>query len=140
MTSNIVVRVAVKILLPAILLYGLYVQAHGDIGPGGGFQGGVIFGAGFTLYAMVFGLKTCERVAPPRLVTAMAALGVMIYAGIGYLGLLLGGNYLDYSVLARDPAQGQHYGIFFVEVAVGIAVSATILAIYYSFAGRGQPK
>src|SRR5690606_21484471 len=89
-TGNIVLRVAVKVLLPAILLFGLYVQAHGDLGPGGGFQAGVIFGAGFILYAIVFGLRMCQRVAPPRLVTALVAVGVLIYAGVGYLGLLLG--------------------------------------------------
>jgi multicomponent Na+:H+ antiporter subunit B len=140
MTGNIVLRVAAKVLLPAILLYALYVQAHGDLSPGGGFQAGVIFGAGFILYAIVFGLRVCHKVAPPRLVTILVAVGVMIYAGIGYLGLLLGGNYLDYNVLAHDPAHGQHYGIFFVEVGVGITVSATMLAIYYSFAGRGRPE
>ena len=140
MTGNIVLRVVTKMLLPAILLFGLYVQAHGDLGPGGGFQAGVIFGAGFILYAIVFGLQVCQRVAPPRLVTTLVAAGVLLYAGVGYLGLLLGGEYLDYGVLAHDPPHGQHYGIFLVELGVGITVSSTMLAIYYSFAGRGRPE
>ena len=140
MTGNIVLRVAAKVLLPAILLFGLYVQAHGDLGPGGGFQAGVIFAAGFILYAIVFGLRVCQKVAPPRLVTALVAVGVLLYAGVGYLGLLLGGNYLDYGVLAHDPPHGQHYGIFLVELGVGITVASTMLAIYYGFAGRGRPE
>ena len=140
MTGNIVLRVIAKILLPPILLFGLYVQAHGDLGPGGGFQAGVIFGAGFILYAVVFGLRICQEVAPPRLVHALVAAGVILYAGVGYLGLLLGGNYLDYGVLAHDPAHGQHYGIFLVELGVGVTVSATMLTIYYGFAGRGRPE
>ena len=140
MTGNIVLRVAAKVLLPAILLFAFYVQAHGDLSPGGGFQAGVILGAGFILYAIVFGLRVCQKVAPPRVVTWFVALGVMLYAGIGYLGMFLGGNYLDYGVLAHDPPHGHHYGIFLVEVGVGITVSATMLAIYYSFAGRGRPE
>jgi len=140
MTGNIVLRVAVKVLLPAILLYAFYVQAHGDLSPGGGFQAGVILGAAFILYAIVFGLRVCQKVAPPRVVTWFVAAGVMIYAGIGFLGLFLGGNYLDYAVLAHDPAHGHHYGIFFVEVGVGVTVSATMLTIYYGFAGRGRPE
>jgi multicomponent Na+:H+ antiporter subunit B len=140
MTGNIVLRVVTKVLLPAILLFGLHVQMHGDLGPGGGFQAGVIFGAGFILYAIVFGLSLCQKVAPPQLVTALVAVGVILYAGVGYLGLLLGGNYLDYNVLAHDPAHGQHYGIFLVELGVGITVASTMLAIYYGFAGRGRPE
>ena len=140
MSLNVILRIGTKLLLPFMLLFALYVQFHGELGPGGGFQAGVIFGAGFILYAIVFGLRVCQKVAPPRLVTALVALGVMIYAGIGYLGLLLGGNYLDYNVLAHDPPHGQHLGIFFVELGVGITVSATMLAIYYAFAGRGRPE
>ena len=140
MIGNIVLRVVAKVLLPPILLYALYVQAHGDLSPGGGFQAGVIFGAAFILYAIVFGLRVCQKVAPPPLVTALIAIGVMIYAGTGFLGMLLGGNFLDYGVLAHDPSHGHHYGIFAVELGVGVTVSATMLAIYYSFAGRGRPE
>jgi multicomponent Na+:H+ antiporter subunit B len=140
MTGNIVLRVVAKVLLPTILVFALYVQAHGDLGPGGGFQAGVIFGAGFILYALVFGLRVCQRVAPPAVVAATLAIGLILYAGVGFLGILLGGEYLDYGVLAHDPPHGQHYGIFAVELGVGITVSATMLSIYYSFAGRGRPE
>ena len=55
MDSYLVLRVVAKLLMPFILIYGLYVQFHGDFGPGGGFQAGVIFAAGFILYALIFG-------------------------------------------------------------------------------------
>ena len=63
MDSYLVLRVVAKLLMPFILLFALYVQFHGDFGPGGGFQAGVIFAAGFILYALIFGLKnaaTCH--------------------------------------------------------------------------------
>jgi len=54
------------------------------------------------------------------------------------VGLLLGGNYLDYFVLHQDPVLGQHRGIFWVEVGVATTVSGVMLKIFYMFAGRGR--
>lgn len=136
MKHHLVLRVVVKLLLPVILLFALYVQFHGDYGPGGGFQAGVIFGAGFILYTMIFGLKTAQRVARPWAIRTGIALGVLLYGGVGVIGILLGGNYLDYSVLAHDQVHGQHIGILLVELGVGTTVSATMVAIFFAFAGR----
>ena len=136
MRHHRVLRVVAKLLIPFILLFALYVQFHGDFGPGGGFQAGVIFGSAFILYALIFGLESTKRVAPERVVIQLMALGVVIYAGVGVVGILLGGNYLDYNVLAHEPAHGQHYGILLVELGVGITVAATMIAIFYQFAGR----
>ena len=51
---NLVLRIGAKMLIPLILVFALYVQFHGESGPGGGFQAGVIFAAAFILYALVF--------------------------------------------------------------------------------------
>jgi multicomponent Na+:H+ antiporter subunit B len=132
-------RLAAKTLLPLILLFALYVQFHGDFGPGGGFQAGVIFGAGFILHALIYGLDAAQRLLPPWLLRVGISLGVLIFAGVGVVGLLLGGNFLDYGVLdAHDPAHGQHLGILLVELGVGITVAAVMVAIFHAFAGRGR--
>jgi multicomponent Na+:H+ antiporter subunit B len=131
-------RVVIKLLLPFILLFALYVQFHGELGPGGGFQAGVIIGAAIILYGLIFGLSEARRIAPLRLVEVMIPLGVFIYGSVGVIGLLLGGNYLDYFVLDHDPAHGQERGIFWVEIGVMITVSSTMTAIYYAFSGRGR--
>ncbi len=137
MSHHIVLRVVAKLLIPLILLFALYVQFHGDFGPGGGFQAGVIFAAALILYALVFGLDSMRRVLPPTLLRVLMACGVLLYGGVGVAGLLLGGNYLDYNVLAADPVAGQHLGILLVELGVGITVTATMLSLFYGFAGRG---
>ncbi len=137
MSHHIVLRVVAKLLIPLILLFALYVQFHGDFGPGGGFQAGVIFAAALILYALVFGLDSMRRVLPPTLLHVLMACGVLLYGGVGVAGLLLGGNYLDYNVLAADPVAGQHLGILLVELGVGITVTATMLSLFYGFAGRG---
>ena len=136
MRNYLVLRVAAKIVVPFMLLFALYVQFHGDFGPGGGFQAGVILAAAFVFFALIFGLPTTRRLVPDRLVETGIAAGVLVYAGVGFVGLLLGGNYLDYFVLDRDPAHGQHRGIFWVEVGVCLTVSSVMLKIFYMFAGR----
>ena len=138
MKNYLVLRVVAKVFLPFILIFALYVQFHGDFGPGGGFQAGVIIAAAVVFYALIYGLANARRVVPERLVEAMMAAGVLIYAGVGFVGLLLGGNYLDYFVLDRDSVTGQHRGIFWVEVGVAITVSGVMLKIFYMFADRGR--
>jgi len=132
----LVLRVIAKIMIPFMLLFALYVQFHGDYGPGGGFQAGVIIASAIIFYAIVFGLPTARKVVPDWLVETFLATGVLIYAGVGFLGLVLGGNYLDYFVLDADPVHGQHRGIFWVEVGVCITVAGVMLKIFYMFASR----
>lgn len=140
MRSQVVLRVIAKLLIPFILVFALYVQFHGDYGPGGGFQAGVIIAAAVIFYALIFGLPTAKRLVPEWLVETMVALGVLIYAGVGVEGLLLGGNFLDYFVLSHNPVSGQHIGIFLVEVGVCITVSGVMLMIFYLFAGRKRGR
>jgi multicomponent Na+:H+ antiporter subunit B len=136
MRRRSVLRVTSKLLMPFILLFALYVQFHGDYGPGGGFQAGVIFGAGFILYALIFGVENGRKVVPAWVTRILLAAGVLLYAGVGVAGLLLGGNYLNYSVLAHDPLAGQHLGILLIELGVGTTVAAAMITIFYVFAGQ----
>ena len=138
MKRHLIPRVIAKLLIPPILLFALYVQFHGDFGPGGGFQAGVIFGAGFILYALLYGVENASRVAPPWILRVLVAAGLLLFAGVGVIGLLLGGNYLDYNVLAADPVAGQHYGIILVELGVGITVAAVMMTVFFAFAGRAR--
>ena len=136
MKDMLILRVISKLMIPLILLFALYVQFHGEYGPGGGFQAGVIFAAGVILYALVFDLETAQRVAPPRVLQRLMAAGVLIYAGVGIDSLALGGHFLDYNVLLDDPVDGQHLGIVLIELGVGVTVAAVMITIFYSFAGR----
>lgn len=137
MKDDIILRVVAKLLMPYMLLFALYVQFHADFGPGGGFQAGVIAAAAIVFYALIFGLRAGERLAPAWLVEAMLAAGVLLFAGVGIAGLLLGGNYLDYFVLHADPVAGQHRGIFWVEAGVLLTVAGAMLKLFTMFAGRG---
>ncbi len=137
MREMVIVRVVTKALIPFVLLFALYTQFHGDFGPGGGFQAGVIFAAGLILYGLVFGLDGLERIVPRGIVEVLAAGGVLLYGGVGVASMFLGGNFLDYGVLdPANPMHGQHLGILLIELGVGITVAATMTLIFYGFAGR----
>ncbi|MEZ4414587.1 MAG: Na(+)/H(+) antiporter subunit B [Gemmatimonadota bacterium] len=138
MRDQVILRIGVKVLIPLILVFALYVQFHGDFGPGGGFQAGVIFAAGFVLYGLVFGLSKLLRVLPKGVWLTLAPLGVMIYAGVGVVALLKGGAFLDYNVLRHDPVHGQHLGIMLVELGVLTTVFAVMTGIFVTFAERGN--
>ncbi len=138
MRLDVILRVTTKLILPFMLLFAVYVQFHGDYGPGGGFQAGVIAGASFILYALIYGLGPTTRLVPVGIVEALIPLGVLIYAGVGVYSMLNGGNFLDYSHLAHDRIHGQEWGVFLVELGVFITVASTMLAIFYAFAGRGR--
>ncbi len=136
MKQKSILRVTSKLLIPFILLFALYVQFHGDFGPGGGFQAGVIFGSAFILYALIFGIDNARRVVPASVRRLGLAAGVLLYAGVGVASLFLGGNYLNYSVLADEATRGQHLGINLIEFGVGTTVAAAMISIFFVFAGQ----
>ena len=139
MIDNPVLRIIAKIIIPMILLFALYVQFHGDFGPGGGFQAGVIFAAGFILYGLVFGTEALRSAVPPAALRLLTALGLLLFAGVGAVTMLAGSDYLAYNALAQDPVAGQHLGILIVEFGVGVTVSAVMIMIFLAFAGRNDP-
>ena len=130
MRDQIILRVVAKLLLPYILLYAFYVQWHGDFGPGGGFQAGVIFAAGIVLYTLIFGLEASERAIRPRVARAGIALGLLLYAGVGVFALLVGQPFLDYGALGP---RGQFWGILLVEAGVGLTVASVMITLFYAF-------
>ena len=138
MKHNIILRIVAKFLIPLIILFALYVQFHGDFGPGGGFQAGVIFSSAFILYTLVFGLDAAEKIIPPYGLRIVASLGMVLYAGVGVVDLLLGANYLDYSLMGSTQIKGQHLGILLVELGVGMTVASIMLVIFFAFAGRDR--
>ena len=138
MKNDIILRVIAKLLMPFMLVFALYVQFHGDFGPGGGFQAGVIAAAAVVFYAIIFGLEAGRALVPDWVVEKMLAAGVLLYAGVGLAGIVLGGNYLDYFVLDANSVAGQHRGIFWVEAGVALTVSGVMLKLFYMFAARGR--
>lgn len=133
---HLIPEVVSRLLIPFIILFGLYVQFHGEYGPGGGFQAGAIVAAGMILYSVIEGERAALKLLPPRLLFALSLGGASLYGLVGVICMLLGGSFLDYSVLAADPVVGQQIGIIVIELGVGLAVTGVLLTIYHAFATR----
>lgn len=136
---HVILRVISKMLIPVIAIYAFYVQFHGDYGPGGGFQAGVILAVAVILYALIFGVPDALEAVPARFARSVAGIGLLLYAGVGVWAMLGGGDYLDYDYLVEDDPTGhagQHLGILLIELGVLFTVAGSMLSIFYAFAGR----
>lgn len=137
MSQQTLIRVIAKMTIPFILVFGIYVILHGELGPGGGFQGGVILAAGFILYGVVFGADELRRRIPTPIWDACMALGALLYAGTGLASLLAGGTFLDYGMLQPTHAgDGEALGMTLVEYGVGITVCSVMVTIFLMISER----
>lgn len=136
---HVILRVVSKMLIPVIALYAFYVQFHGDYGPGGGFQAGVILAVSVILFALIFGIPLALRLVPAVWTRSLAGIGLLLYSGVGIITLMNGGDFLDYDYLVAEDKgshHGQHLGILLIELGVLFTVSGSMLTIFYAFAGR----
>jgi multicomponent Na+:H+ antiporter subunit B len=135
-SGNVIVKTLARLLTPFIVVYALYVVMHGHYSPGGGFQGGVILAAGFVLLAVSYGMAQTRNRMSERVAGIFSSIGVFIYAGVGALCLILGGNFLDYSQLSKilgvPSAQARSLGILGVELGVALAVMAVMCTIFFT--------
>ena len=136
--DDLIPRVVGRTLAPFILLFGLYVQFHGEYGPGGGFQAGALIAAAFILFALVEGEERTLRAVPETALIGLMVGGALLYASVGVAGILMGSYFLDYSVLASNPVTGQQKGILLIEAGVGMAVTGVLLSIFHAFAARDR--
>lgn len=139
---DVIINMTCRLVVPFIQLFALYVIAHGHHSPGGGFQGGVIFGAAIILFAISNNLRRTLRRMSERTSALLGSLGVIIYVGTGMICILLGAGFLDYRSLAPllgvDPVTARSHGILIVEIGVGIAVTAVMVWIYYNLSSAGK--
>jgi multicomponent Na+:H+ antiporter subunit B len=133
---HLIPQVVGRLLIPFIVLFGLYVQFHGEYGPGGGFQAGALIATGVILYALLEGEAAALQAVPRPVLLALVLGGTSLYGAVGLSCMLRGGSFLEYSVLSADPVAGQQLGILLIEAGVGMAVCGALLSIFHAFAAR----
>ncbi len=132
MKHDPVLSTIAKLFSPVMVLLAFYIQFNGEYTPGGGFQSGALLATWQALLAFVFGNEFALNIISMRWIKICASSGVMIYAGTGVACMLMGGNFLEYSVLLHNATSGQHLGIFLVECGVGISVYGSTAMIFFS--------
>jgi len=141
--DDTIIRFISRQLVPFMQLFALYVVAHGHHSPGGGFQGGVILGASFILLAICYDSRMIIGIMSEKSNILLGNIGVLIYAGIGFLCLLLGANFLDYSILSKvlpatDKIMARSHGMLGIEIGVAVAVMAIVISIYINIVSHGK--
>lgn len=134
--DNGILRVVARFIIPYILLVGLYVQFHGEYLPGGGFQAGIIFAAGWILYVLIYGLERGLEVIPLKVMYGLCVAGALLYAFTGLAGVLLGGKYLEFAPFFDNPHAAQQTGIIVVEFGVGLTVATVAMLLFSLFTRR----
>lgn len=138
---NQIVRTVCILMSPFVMMFGFYVIAHGHYVPGGGFAGGVALAVAVVLLRLVLDAAQVTRRFPANLGLVLGVAGLLLYLAIGAVGLIAGGDFLDYSavdVAGMEPADVRYLGILAIEVAVGIAVGGTLLVIFDLLIGRDR--
>ena len=140
--TDILIETVCRISIPLTMLFGIYVVVHGHTSPGGGFQGGVILAASMILLVLAYGWHEAYRRFRESAIVVVAAGGVLLYVGTGFLCLLLGGEFLDYGVLARllpgDEVAARSHGMAIVEFGVAFAVLANLISIFLDLVTGGM--
>ncbi len=140
--NDSIIRFTTRQIVPFMQLFALYVIAHGHHSPGRGFQGGVILGASFVLLAISFDLKMSMNRISEKTSLLLANSGLLIYSGIGFICILLGANFLDYSILHTilpytDHIMARSHAMLGVEIGVALAVMAIVIVIYNNIVSNG---
>lgn len=132
--DSIIVVALGRVVIPLAQLFGLYVIFFGQHGPGGGFVGGVIIAMSMILSVLVFGL-TAPDSSLARKVLHGDGLGLLIFAGVGGLCLIFGGQFLNYGafeIAGLEPAARRYLAIQLTQIGVAADVAVTGISIAVS--------
>lgn len=134
------VRVVSALMVPFVLVFGVYVVAHGHYTPGGGFAGGVVLGVGVVLARLTLHRYIVERSFPEWLATVAMGIGMLAFFAAAFVPMLTGGLLLDYAEVpvAESVSRRRYIGILVVELGVGAVVFGAILSIFDRLAKAGR--
>jgi len=132
-TSN-AVRVLGLALLGPVVLFGIYVVAHGHLSPGGGFQGGVVLATGALLVYLSGEYVTLRRVRPVALIDLAEGSGAAGYVAVGLLGLAAGATFLENVLPLGQPGALLSSGMIpLINLAVGLEVAGGFVLLLSEF-------
>jgi multicomponent Na+:H+ antiporter subunit B len=138
---SVVVETVARVMIPFVQLFALYVIIHGAGGPGGGFQGGVVFASAFILYIIAFNLAGGRERFPESANIVLSSLGLYVYGGIGLLAIIFSlgaAQYLNYGFIPFTShfEENRALGMDFVEMGIGITVMAITASIFFDLAQK----
>ena len=138
LSSDPVLRLVCAVIVPCILLYGIYILLNGQNSPGGGFSGGAVLGAGMILFSVAFGFDKADRFFTLKVsnIVTFVSLGFYSFAK-GYV-FFMGANGLENHIPKGTPGAIFSGGMILpLDIAVGCVVGCTMFG-FYSLFRRGS--
>ncbi len=133
--DDIIVRSITRIVIPFVMLYGIYIVLHGHISPGGGFSGGALVGSSLILYTLVFGVDKARKKFSHRVSEIAESGGILLYLMVGILGIFLSGSFLS------NQSAGFPMGelgsllsggiIPILMIGIGVKVASTMISLFH---------
>ena len=136
--NDAILQVIAMVLCPIIFIFGIYVILNGHLGPGGGFSGGAIMGAGLILYVSAFGFKSTQRFFNEEVYKVAKITALCMYGLIGSYFYFTGGNGIENHIPLGIPGHILSSGIILpINICVGLEVACTMYAFYALFRRGG---
>ena len=132
--SDVILKFCAKVFVPVVIIFGLYVILCGHLGPGGGFSGGAIIGAGLILYLSAFGFEATERFFNMKIYRILSFAALATYSISKLYSFYCGANHLETGIPLGTPGAILSSGLIFVlNICVGIVVACTMFTFYVMF-------
>ncbi len=132
--NDLILQKSAKILVPIVLLFGVYVIFNGHLSPGGGFSGGAIMGAGLVLYLNAFGFVKAEKFFTSKVYKTISCGSLVFYCIAKSYSFFTGANHLDSIISPGTPGNIFSAGLILpLNICVGLVVTCTIYSFYAYF-------
>ena len=132
--NDLILQKVARLLIPCILLLGMYIILNGHLSPGGGFSGGAVMGAGLILMLNAYGFRRMERFFTIRLFRAVTVCALSFYALSKAYSFFTGANHLPSVITPGTPGMIFSAGLIpYLNIAVGLVVCCTIYSLYTLF-------
>lgn len=136
--NDVILQKIAMVLVPPIIIFGIYVILNGHISPGGGFSGGAIIGAGLILYLNAYGFKKTERFITPKTYSAVTVTALVFYALSKSYSFFTGANHLESGIPLGQPGAILSSGLILpLNICVGLVVACTMYGFYALFRKGG---
>ena len=136
--NDVILQTVARVLVPPILLFGIYIILAGHLGPGGGFSGGAVIGAGLILYLNAFGFAKTERFFTAKTYRRMSFCALACYSIAKSYSFYTGANHIESVVPLGTPGAILSGGLILVlNICVGVVVAGTMYTFYVMFRKGG---
>lgn len=137
--NDLILQKCACVLVPLILIFGVYIVLNGHLSPGGGFSGGAVLGSGLILYLNAFGFQNTERFFTEKVYRRVTLCALTFYCLAKSYSFFTGANHLPSGIPLGTPGAILSSGLILcLNICVGLVVACTMYAFYTLFRKGGM--